>query len=98
MASMKLDVEKFSGKNDFRLWKVKMKALLDHHSLAIALKSDEDEESSISREKKIEIMEKAHSAIILCLGDKPLRKVWKEKTVIEVWKKLESVYQKVNFQ
>ncbi|KAL8489406.1 hypothetical protein ACS0TY_025348 [Phlomoides rotata] len=93
MASMKLDVEKFSWKNDFGLWKVKMKALLVHHGLVIALKSDKDEESSISRERKIEIMEKAHSAIILCLGDKPLREVSKEKTAIDVWKKLESLYQ-----
>ncbi|KAL8478844.1 hypothetical protein ACS0TY_030649 [Phlomoides rotata] len=68
MASIKLDVEKFSGKNDFGLWKVKMKALLVHHGLASALKPDVGEESSISREKKVEIMEKAHSAIILCLG------------------------------
>ncbi|KAL8493858.1 hypothetical protein ACS0TY_024865 [Phlomoides rotata] len=93
MASMKLDVEKFSWKNDFGLWKVKMKALLVHHGLVIALKSDKDDESSISRERKIEIMEKAHSAIILCLGDKPLREVSKEKTAIDVWKKLESLYQ-----
>ncbi|KAL8472971.1 hypothetical protein ACS0TY_029978 [Phlomoides rotata] len=70
-----------------------MKALLVHHGLAIAPKPDEDEESSISRENKIEIMEKAHSVIILCLGDKPLREVSKEKTAIDVWKKLESLYQ-----
>ncbi|KAL8556099.1 hypothetical protein ACS0TY_003781 [Phlomoides rotata] len=70
-----------------------MKALLVHHGLTIALKPYEDEESSISRENKIEIMEKAHSAIILCLGDKPLREVSKEKTVIDVWKELESLYQ-----
>ncbi|KAL8546821.1 hypothetical protein ACS0TY_006512 [Phlomoides rotata] len=78
MASMKLDVEKFSGKNDFGLWKVKMKALLVHHGLVSALKPDEDEESSTSRERNVEIMEKAHSAIILCLGDKPLREVSRE--------------------
>ncbi|KAL8525585.1 hypothetical protein ACS0TY_014995 [Phlomoides rotata] len=70
-----------------------MKALLVHHGLASALKTDESEESSSTRAKKIEIMEKAHSAIILCLGDKPLREVSKEKTVIDVWKKLESLYQ-----
>ncbi|KAL8478163.1 hypothetical protein ACS0TY_030158 [Phlomoides rotata] len=93
MVSMMLDVEKFSGKNDFGLWKVKMKALLVHHGLAGALKPDEDEESSIARERKIEIMEKAHSAIILCLGDTPLREVSKEQTSIDVWKKLESLYQ-----
>ncbi|KAL8506414.1 hypothetical protein ACS0TY_017336 [Phlomoides rotata] len=50
MASMKLDVEKFSGKNDFGLWKVKMRALLVHHGLVGALKPDEEEESSIARE------------------------------------------------
>ncbi|KAL8526139.1 hypothetical protein ACS0TY_015388 [Phlomoides rotata] len=93
MASMKLDVEKLSRNNDFGIWKVKMKALLVHHGLASALKPDEDEESSTSRERKVEIMENAHSTIILCLGDKPPRKVSKEKTVIDVWKKLESLYQ-----
>ncbi|KAL8462370.1 hypothetical protein ACS0TY_033415 [Phlomoides rotata] len=70
-----------------------MKALLVHHGLTSALKPDEDEESSNSREMKIEIMENAHSAIILYLGDRPLREVSKEKTSIDVWKKLESLYQ-----
>ncbi|KAL8491997.1 hypothetical protein ACS0TY_023557 [Phlomoides rotata] len=93
MSSMKLDVEKFTGKNDFGLWKVKMKALLVHHGLATALKTDGSEESSATAAKKAEINEKAHIAIILCLGDKPLREVCKEKTAIEVWRKLESLYQ-----
>ncbi|KAL8463927.1 hypothetical protein ACS0TY_033748 [Phlomoides rotata] len=84
MSSMKLDVEKFTGKNDFGLWKVKMKALLVHHGLSGALKTDESEESSAAAAKKVEINEKAHSAIILCLGDKPLREVCKEKTIIDV--------------
>ncbi|KAL8462692.1 hypothetical protein ACS0TY_033639 [Phlomoides rotata] len=88
---MKLDVEKFSGKNNFGLWKVKV--LLVHHGLASALQPDASAESSISREKKVEINEKAHSAIILCLGDKTLCEVSKEKTTIDVWKKLESLYQ-----
>ena len=37
-------------------------------------------------------MEKAHSAIILSLGDKVLRKASKEKTVAGVWSKLEGLY------
>ncbi|KAL8465333.1 hypothetical protein ACS0TY_034727 [Phlomoides rotata] len=93
MSSMKLDVEKFTGKNDFGLWKVKMRALLVHHGLTTALKTDGSEESSATAAKKAEINKKAHSAIILCLGDKPLREVCKEKTAIEVWRKLESLYQ-----
>ncbi|KAL8470626.1 hypothetical protein ACS0TY_033252 [Phlomoides rotata] len=70
-----------------------MKALLVHHGLATALKTDRSEESSATAAKKAEINEKAHSAIILCLGDKPLREVCKEKTAIDVWRKLESLYQ-----
>ncbi|KAL8498007.1 hypothetical protein ACS0TY_021378 [Phlomoides rotata] len=70
-----------------------MKALMVHLGLGSALKSDEGEESSATGAKKIEILEKAHSAIILCLGDKPLREVSKEKTAIDVWRKLESLYQ-----
>ncbi|KAL8528792.1 hypothetical protein ACS0TY_006306 [Phlomoides rotata] len=93
MSSMKLDVEKFTGKNDFGLWKVKMKALMVHLGLGSALESEENGESSGSTAKGIGILEKAHSAIILCLGDKPLREVCKEKTAIDVWRKLESLYQ-----
>ncbi|KAL8487260.1 hypothetical protein ACS0TY_023800 [Phlomoides rotata] len=70
-----------------------MKALLVHHGLISALKMEEDGESSVSTAKRIEIGEKAHSAIILCLGDKPLREVCKEKAAIDVWRKLESLYQ-----
>ncbi|KAL8527828.1 hypothetical protein ACS0TY_005596 [Phlomoides rotata] len=70
-----------------------MKALLVYLGLGSALESDEGQESSTTGAKKIEIGEKAHSAIILCLGDKPLREVSKEKTAINVWRKLESLYQ-----
>ncbi|KAL8542536.1 hypothetical protein ACS0TY_003415 [Phlomoides rotata] len=66
MASLKLYVEKFIGKNDFGLWKVKMRALLIQHGLVGALKPDEGEEFQL---------------------------VLKEKTTIDVWKKLESLYQ-----
>ncbi|KAL8529954.1 hypothetical protein ACS0TY_007139 [Phlomoides rotata] len=86
-------MEKFTGKNDFGLWKVKMKALMVHLGLGSALESNEGQESSTTVAKKIEILEKAHSAIILCLGDKPLREVSKGKTAIDVWRKLESLYQ-----
>ncbi|KAL8476488.1 hypothetical protein ACS0TY_028961 [Phlomoides rotata] len=46
MASLKLNIEKFFGKNDFGLWKVKMRALLIQHGLAGALKPNEKEKSS----------------------------------------------------
>ncbi|KAL8468425.1 hypothetical protein ACS0TY_031582 [Phlomoides rotata] len=70
-----------------------MNALMVHLGLGSALESEENGESSGSTAKRIEINEKAHSAFILCLGDKPLREVCKEKTAIDVWRKLESLYQ-----
>nr|KYP36396.1 Retrovirus-related Pol polyprotein from transposon TNT 1-94 [Cajanus cajan] len=38
------------------------------------------------------MIEKARSAIILCLGDKALREVAREKTAAAMWLKLESLY------
>lgn len=37
MATPKLEVEKFTGENDFHLWRLKMKALLVHQGLDVAL-------------------------------------------------------------
>uniref|UniRef100_A0A803Q685 Integrase catalytic domain-containing protein n=1 Tax=Cannabis sativa TaxID=3483 RepID=A0A803Q685_CANSA len=42
--------------------------------------------------KKIEMLEKAHTAIILNLGDKYLREVSKETTTVGLWAKLKSLY------
>lgn len=59
---MKLDVEKFTGKNDFSLWKIKMRALLIQLGLVDALKPDIESTSSSNQEKKNEILQKAHNA------------------------------------
>ena len=79
----KYDVEKFTGSNDFGLWRMKMKALLVHQGLYEALLGERD---------KKEVLDKAHSAIILNLGDKVLRKVARETTAAGVWLKLEGLY------
>ncbi|PNX58973.1 cytochrome p450, partial [Trifolium pratense] len=59
----KWEIEKFTGSNDFGLWKV-----------------------------KIEMNDKALSAIILCLADNVLRKVAKERTAAAMWTKLDALY------
>ncbi|KAD4178102.1 hypothetical protein E3N88_26693 [Mikania micrantha] len=41
MVSTKFEIEKFDGKNDFSLWRVKMRALLVHQGLAEALAGGE---------------------------------------------------------
>ena len=97
MASTKIDLEKFTGKNDFNMWKVKIEALLITHGLGDALKpitKKEEKEVSSSKtpEMATEIDKKARSTIILSLGDSVIREFAKEKTVADLWAKLEKIY------
>ncbi|KAH9770981.1 hypothetical protein KPL71_012549 [Citrus sinensis] len=96
MGSARLKVEKFTGENDFHLWRLKMRALLVHQGLDEALV----EESSSKKLRKVsdedlhDVLDRAHSAIILSLGDGVLREVGGEMTVAGLWKKLEDLYTK----
>lgn len=92
MASTKFEAEKFTGKNDFNLWRIKMKALLVQHGLSDAIKATPIVITDEQREKWQEAQEKAHSAIVLCLSDKVLRKVSHEETALDVWNKLQEPY------
>ncbi|WVZ07194.1 hypothetical protein V8G54_020540 [Vigna mungo] len=88
----KFDVEKFNGANDFGLWKIKMEAILIQQGCVEALKGESKMSDTMTLEEKKKMGDKARSAIILCLGDKVLREVAKEKTAAEIWVKLESLY------
>ena len=46
----------------------------------------------LKEKEKTTMIEKVHSAIILRLGDKVLQQVSKEKTITNVWSKLEGLY------
>lgn len=96
MAASRFDFEKFTGRNDFGLWKVKMRAMLVQQGLWDAMKYEqpgkEDDLEDKEVIKKLDKMEKAHSALMLSLGDRVLREVCKEKTPSAVWSKLESIY------
>ncbi|GJX05087.1 zinc finger, CCHC-type containing protein [Tanacetum coccineum] len=58
---------KFNGNNDFALWQVRMKALLEQQGLAAAL--EELPAATIAAYDYV-IQKKAFSALILCLGDR----------------------------
>lgn len=88
----KWDIEKFTGDNDFGLWQVKMKAVLTQQKCALAVKGEDALPATMSQAEKTEMVEKAMSAIVLCLSDKVLRNVAKEKTAASMWAKLESFY------
>ena len=96
MTGPKLEVEKFTGENDFHLWRLKMKALLVHQGLykALAEVTSPKKPRKISDDDLPDVLEKAHSAIILSLGDGVLREVGGETTAAGLWKKLEDLYTK----
>lgn len=92
MGSAKYEVEKFTGQNDFGLWRLKMRALLVQQGLVEALDGEAKLEKMMADGDKKALLQKAHSAIILSLGDKVLRQVSKETTAAGVWSKLEGLY------
>jgi uncharacterized membrane protein YheB (UPF0754 family) len=92
MGSTKYDIYKFSGENDSGLWKIKMEAILIQQGCAEEIKGEERMSASLSQKEKTDMIEKARSAIILCLCDKALREVARERTAVAMWIKLESLY------
>jgi len=88
----KWDIEKFTGSNDFGLWKVKMQAVFIQQKCEKALKGEGALPVTMSQAEKTEMVDKARSVIVLCLGDKVLRDIAKEPTVASMWSKLESLY------
>ncbi|KAK2387677.1 alpha carbonic anhydrase [Trifolium repens] len=88
----KWEIEKFTGDNDFGLWKVKMRALLTHNKCVEALKGVTQMSATLSDAEKTEMDEKALSSIILCLGDKLLREVAREASAAAMWSKLNTLY------
>ena len=96
MAPHKHEVEKFTGHNDFNLWKLKMMALLESQGLESALEepsSTSDKSSTSKLDMDLEtINRKARSEIILSLGDEVLREVGAEKSALGLWKRLDELY------
>ncbi|KAH9718762.1 hypothetical protein KPL71_022343 [Citrus sinensis] len=96
MGTSKFEVEKFTGENDFHLWRLKMRALLVHQGLEETLGDPRSEKkpSKLSDEEMQDALDKAHSTLILSLGDGVLREVGDQTTAAGLWKKLEDLYTK----
>nr|KYP37886.1 Retrovirus-related Pol polyprotein from transposon TNT 1-94 [Cajanus cajan] len=69
-----------------------MKALLVHQGVEDALADESKLPVTLTNKEKKEMMSKAHSLIILSLGDDMLREVVGETTTTSVWLKLEGLY------
>jgi len=87
---MNVKIDKFSGRNSFSLWQIKMQALLKQQGLWAPLSNDSKGKSDAAGMVVME--EKAHSTIMLCLEDEVIIEVSGETTSANLWKKLENLY------
>ncbi|KAL6208330.1 hypothetical protein ACLB2K_019281 [Fragaria x ananassa] len=89
MSGLTVKIDKFTGRNSFSLWQIKMRALLKQQGMWAPLvkKSGDPEIAEI-----VSLEEKTHSTILLCLADDIITEVAEEETVVGLWLKLESLY------
>ena len=81
MGNENFDLEKFTKKNDFKLWRVKTRALLVQQRIQSTFLGKDKLLEDLTEKEKTKRLEKSHSDIILSLRDKLVRKVSKQKTV-----------------
>ncbi|KAJ4713974.1 Retrovirus-related Pol polyprotein from transposon TNT 1-94 [Melia azedarach] len=89
MSGMNVKIDKFTGRNSFSLWQIKMRALLKQQGLWAPLARKPAD--PITAEMAI-LEEKAHSTIMLCLADDIITEVAEEETAQGLWVKLEGLY------
>src|SRR3954463_12760581 len=88
-SSAKYEVPEFDGGTSFSLWKIRMRSSLMLRGL---WKAVEEKFSGVSKESKVELQERALSAIFMSVTDSVLRKIATEKMASDAWKKLEELY------
>uniref|UniRef100_A0A803PD20 Uncharacterized protein n=1 Tax=Cannabis sativa TaxID=3483 RepID=A0A803PD20_CANSA len=69
-----------------------MRALLVQEEIQAGLLGEKKLLEGLIEKEKGEIMNKAHNAITLSIGDKVLEEVSKEQFAASLWLKLESLY------
>jgi hypothetical protein len=92
MQSSKFEVEKFSGKNNFELWKLKMQDLLVQQGFQKALASKSKKLATVTEWEWEDLDAKSLSTIRLCMADEVLFNIVGEDTKSGLWIKLESLY------
>ena len=90
--SARFEIEKFNGKNNFEIWKVKMHDLLVQQGVLKALMGKSKQPYNITNSEWAKMDERAISAIRLCLADDVLFNMVSETTAAGLWMKLEKLY------
>src|SRR3954463_4120961 len=88
-SSARYEVPKFDEGTSFSLWKIRMRSSLMLQGLWKAI---EEKFPGDSEESKVELQERALSAIFMSVTDNVLREIATEKTASDSWKKLEELY------
>eukprot|EP00253_Pinus_taeda_P004912 PITA_04912 len=88
----RFEIEKFNGKNNLKIWKVKMYDLLVQQGVAKALMGTSKQPYNMTDDEWTEMDERALSVIRLCLADDVLFNIVSEKTTVVLWTKLEKLY------
>jgi len=60
--------------------------------MCCTIKEETNRLLSLSQKKKIDMMNKTSRTILMYLGDKVFRQVIRERTIVAMWMKLESLY------
>ena len=92
MSSTKFEIEKFNGKNNFDLWKLKMRDLLVQQGLQRALDGKRKKPLTITDDEWEDLDAQALSTIHLCRADDVLFNIIGETSTASLWNKLESLY------
>ena len=88
----KFEVEKFDGKSNFLLWKMRVTSLLVKEGKHEALLGIEKKPLKIEDDEWNDIDFHTKAIIILCLSDEVICNVMNEKTTVGLWCRLESLY------
>lgn len=92
MSNAKFEVEKFTGKSNFALWKLKVKDLLVQQGLHKALDGETKKPATMTTTDQEDLDARALSTIQLCLADEVLFNIVEETTASGLWEKLENLY------
>lgn len=90
--STRFEIEKFNGKNNFDIWKVKMHDLLVQQGVEKALLGKSKQPYTMTDEEWSDIDNRALSGIRLCSANDVLFNIVSEKTATGLWTKLEKLY------
>ena len=86
--SARFEIEKFNGRNNFKIWKVKMHDLLVQQGVAKTLLGKSKQPFAMTDDEWSDIDDRSLSGIQFCLEDDVLFNIMLEKTTVGLWTKL----------